>query len=70
MKERELFSSSLSDEEKRKILNEEPIKLYYKFSDYEYKNTSKPRILSGIKPLDYMLKGFELGCITLWSGRN
>ena len=30
----------------------------------------KPRILSGIKKLDYMLKGFELGCITLWSGRH
>ena len=68
MKERELFSSLLSNEEKKEILQAEPTNLYYKFSDYEYNTNLKPRILSGLKRLDYMLKGFELGCITLWSG--
>lgn len=68
MKEREIFYNKLTDEEKAEILGTQPTKLFYKFNDYEYKTTSKPRILSGIKKLDYMLKGFELGCITLWSG--
>ena len=68
MKEREEFFDGLTDKEKEEILGRPPTKLFYKFSDYEYKTTSKERILSGIKRLDYMLKGFELGCITLWSG--
>ena len=68
MKERELISSLLTSEEKREILQKEPTNLYYKFADYEYNTELKPRILSGLKRLDYMLKGFELGCITLWSG--
>ena len=49
-------------------LNEEPKKFYYKFSDFEYKDTSKERVLSGIRDLDYLTKGFELGCITIWTG--
>lgn len=68
MKEREKFAELLTDEEKREILQKEPTKLCYKFSDYTYNTNVKPRILSGLKRLDYMLKGFELGCITLWSG--
>lgn len=68
MKEREQYYNGLSDDEISSILGKPPTKLFYKFSDYKYKTESKPRILSGIKKLDYMLKGFELGCITLWSG--
>lgn len=68
MKEREIFANNLSDNEIAELLGKKPTKLFYKFSDFEYNNQSKPRILSGIKRLDYMLKGFELGCITLWSG--
>lgn len=48
--------------------NEELKKLYYKFGDYEYKTTPKDRVLSGIRDLDYLTKGFELGCVTLWTG--
>ena len=48
--------------------NQKP--LYYKFSDYEYNTNSKERILSGIEHLDYMIKGFELGCITIWTGQT
>lgn len=44
--------------------------LYYKFSDYKYNTNSKERILSGIEQLDYMIKGFELGCITIWTGQT
>ncbi len=44
--------------------------LYYKFSDYEYNTNCKERILSGIENLDYMIKGFELGCITIWTGQT
>ena len=44
--------------------------LYYKFSDYEYNTNSKERVLSGIEQLDYMIKGFELGCITIWTGQT
>ena len=42
--------------------------LYYKFSDYKYNTSSKERVLSGIEDLDYLIKGFELGCITIWTG--
>lgn len=68
MKEREEYFNGLTDEEIESMLGKSPTKLFYKFSDYKYNTVSKPRILSGIKKLDYMLKGFELGCITLWSG--
>lgn len=68
MKEREEYFENLNDDELTNILGKPPTKLFYKFNDFEYKTVSKPRILSGLKKLDYMLKGFELGCITLWSG--
>jgi len=42
--------------------------LYYKFGDYKYNTDSKERVLSGIYDLDYLTKGFELGCITIWTG--
>lgn len=45
-----------------------PQKSYYKFNEYKYKTESKERILSGVRELDYMTKGFELGCITIWTG--
>jgi hypothetical protein len=68
MKTMDIYSSALTEEEKAEILGKEPTVLSYKLSDYDYKTTNKPRILSGLRRLDYMLKGFELGCITLWSG--
>lgn len=46
----------------------EPPKFFYKFKDYEYKNTCKDRVLSGIRELDYLTSGFEMGCITIWTG--
>lgn len=42
--------------------------LYYKFGDYKYNTNSKERVLSGIYDLDYLTKGFELGCVTIWTG--
>lgn len=42
--------------------------LYYGFDEYEYKTVSKSRVLSGIQRLDELLKGFEMGCITIWTG--
>lgn len=68
MKTMDIYSSALTEEEKTEILGKKPTVLSYKLSDYDYKTTNKPRILSGLRRLDYMLKGFELGCITLWSG--
>lgn len=43
-------------------------KLYYKFNEFDYKTTSKERVLSGIDELDWLTKGFELGCVTIWTG--
>ena len=43
-------------------------KTYYSFKDYEYNDKGKERITSGLSQLDYLLSGFELGCITLWTG--
>lgn len=59
----------MTDEEKSKILGKEVIPtLYYRLDDYKYSNTSKDRVLSGIRDLDYNTKGFEMGCITIWTG--
>lgn len=59
----------MTDEEKSKILGKEVIPtLYYRLDDYKYSNTSKDRVLSGIRELDYNTKGFEMGCITIWTG--
>ena len=53
-------------------LNGKPLQtpLYYKFGDYKYNTNSKERILSGIYDLDYLTKGFELGCVTIWTGQT
>ncbi len=55
-------------EEQAKILGKNPVKLYYKFGDYGYSDTPKDRVLSGIRDLDYQTSGFELGCVTIWTG--
>lgn len=59
----------LTIEQKAKILGKIPQPpLYYKFGDYEYNTNSKERVLSGIARLDELTKGFEMGCITIWTG--
>ena len=45
-------------------------KTYYKFSSFEYKTDGKERVLSGIEHLDYLTSGFEMGCITIWTGQT
>lgn len=42
--------------------------LFYRLDDYKYMDTTKNRVLSGIRELDYNTKGFEMGCITIWTG--
>jgi len=42
--------------------------LFYRLDDYKYIDTPKSRVLSGIRELDYNTKGFEMGCITIWTG--
>lgn len=59
----------MTDEEKSKILKKDVTPtLYYRLDDYKYSNASKDRVLSGIRDLDYNTKGFEMGCITIWTG--
>lgn len=59
----------LSEADKASLLGKKPITpLYYKFGDYEYNTNSRERVLSNIEKLDYLIKGFELGCITIWTG--
>lgn len=59
----------MTNEEKAKILGKEPApELFYRLDDYKYSDVSKARILSGIRDLDYNTKGFEMGCITIWTG--
>ena len=60
----------LTEKETQQILGKKDVipPLYYKFGDYKYNTECKARILSGIPDLDYMIKGFELGCITIWTG--
>lgn len=62
----------LTDEEKLELNNNKPLEepLYYKFGDYKYNTNSKERILSGLPDLDYLIKGFELGCVTIWTGQT
>ena len=59
----------VTQEEQTKLLGK-PVAppLYYKFGDYEYNTNSKERVLSGINRLDELTKGFEMGCITIWTG--
>ena len=59
----------LTQEEQAKLLGKKPEPpLYYKFGDYKYNTNSKERVLSGINRLDELTKGFEMGCITIWTG--
>lgn len=50
--------------------NREPPKPYLSFSEFTYRDTPKKRVLSGFRELDYLIKGFEMGCVTLWTGRT
>lgn len=59
----------MTEDEKTKILGKKPTaELFYRLDDYRYSNTPKNRVLSGIQELDYDIKGFEMGCITIWTG--
>lgn len=59
----------MTEEEKRKILGKTPTpSLYYRLDEFGYNNKPKERVLSGIRGLDYLTKGFEMGCITIWTG--
>ena len=49
-------------------LQKPEIKPYYRFDDFGYDTDGKRRVYSGIKSLDYDLKGFEMGCLTIWTG--
>jgi len=61
----------LTKEEITELLGKEPTPpLYYKFNEYKYNTDSKERVLSGIEDLDRMTNGFELGCITIWTGQT
>lgn len=64
-----MFEQTLTKQEQTELLGKEPTPpLYYMFGEYEYNTKSKERVLSGIDELDYLTKGFELGCITIWTG--
>lgn len=58
----------MTSEEKAKILCKNPTEMYFRLDDYKYSTVSKDRVLSGIEDLDYCTKGFEMGCITIWTG--
>lgn len=59
----------MTEEDKNKILGKKSTtEIYYRLDDYKYLTTPKDRILTGIYDLDYDIKGFEMGCITLWTG--
>lgn len=59
----------MTEDEKAKVLGKKPIaELFYRLDDYKYSTIPKSRILSGIRELDYDIKGFEMGCITIWTG--
>lgn len=59
----------MTEDEKTKILGKKPTaELFYRLDYYRYSNTPKNRVLSGIQELDYDIKGFEMGCITIWTG--
>lgn len=49
-------------------MEEKPQKYYYRFDEFDYNTNEKKRTVSGIRELDYLIKGFEMGCITIWTG--
>lgn len=61
---------NLTDKEKKELLKTDKLvdPLYYDFGDFEYNTKSKERTLSGIGALDWLVSGFEMGCITIWTG--
>ena len=59
----------MTENEKSKILGKKSTPdFYYRLDDFKYSTIPKDRILTGIYDLDYDVKGFEMGCITLWTG--
>lgn len=52
----------------KEAVKTEKQELYYRLDDYKYTDIPKTRVLSGIRELDYNTKGFEMGCITIWTG--
>lgn len=62
----------LTNEEKLELNGNKPLEepLYYRFGDFKYNTNSKERILSGLSDLDYLINGFELGCVTIWTGQT
>lgn len=46
----------------------EQIKGYDDIVDFEYQTKAKKRVLSKFSSLDYLTKGFEMGCVTVWTG--
>lgn len=46
----------------------EQIKGYDDIVDFEYQTKAKKRVLSKFPSLDYLTKGFEMGCVTVWTG--
>jgi len=59
----------MTEEERKRILGKDPVpEFYYRLDDYSYSDTPKERMLSGIRELDYNTSGFEMGCITIWTG--
>lgn len=59
----------MTEEDKRKILGKQATpELFYRLDDYAYSDVPKTRVLSGIRELDYDTSGFEMGCISIWTG--
>lgn len=59
----------MTNEERTKILGKSEVpELYYRLDDFKYSDIPKNRTLSGIEDLDYNISGFEMGCITIWTG--
>lgn len=42
--------------------------VYYEFKEVQVSDKPKTKILSGFPSLDRLTKGFELGCVTIWTG--
>lgn len=59
----------MTENERKAILGKTEVKeMYYRLDDIKYTTVSKARTLSGIEDLDYNTSGFEMGCITIWTG--
>ena len=59
----------MTENERKAILGKTEVKeMYYRLDDIKYTTVSKARVLSGIEELDYNTSGFEMGCITIWTG--